>query len=102
MTFWAKSLHIFNCLWQHGTLRVRRITHTTGLSKSRVHRLQQAMARRGRHPESWLWETAEGRGWLIRLVVATLSTFGLKRGGGLETISAFVVRLRLATQLGCA
>ena len=67
-----------------------------------MHRLQRAIARRGRHPESWLWETAEGRGWLTRLVVATLYTFGLKRGVGLETLSEFFTRLRLATQVGCS
>ena len=64
-----------------------------------MHRLQQAIGQRGRHPESWLWETEDGRQWLIRLVVATLYTFGLKRGVGLETISAFCVRLRLETQV---
>ena len=102
MTFWAKGLRVFNCLWEHGTQSVRRIAHTTGFSKSSVHRLQQAIARRDRYPESWLWETAEGRGWLIRLVVATLYTFGLKRGVGLETISEFFLRLRLTTQVGCS
>ena len=54
------------------------------------------------HPESWLWETAEGRPWLTRLVVATLYTFGLKRGVGVETLSAFFARLRLDTQVGCS
>jgi Family of unknown function (DUF6399)/IclR helix-turn-helix domain len=102
MTFWAKSLRVFNCLWENGTQSVRRIAHKTGFSKSSVHRLQQAIARRGCHPESWLWETEDGRCWLTRLVVATLYTFGLKRGVGLETISEFFVRLRLATQVGCS
>ena len=102
MTFWAKSLRVFNCLLEHGTQSVRRIAHQTGLSKSSVHRLQQAIARRGRHPESWLWETEDGRGWLIRWVVATLYTFGLKRGVGLETMSEFFVRLHLETQVGCS
>jgi DNA-binding IclR family transcriptional regulator len=102
MTFWAKSLRIFNCLWEHGTQSVRRIAHQTGFSKSSVHRLQRAIARRGRHPESWLWETEEGRGWLTRLLVATLYTFGLKRGVGLETLSEFFTRLRLETQVGCS
>jgi hypothetical protein len=60
------------------------------------------MARRGRHPESWLWETEEGRHWFIRLVVATLYTFSLKRGVGLETRSEFFARLRLETQVGCS
>jgi len=74
----------------------------TGLSKSSVHRLQHALERRNRHPESWLWETDDGRQWLTRLVVATLYTFGLKRGVGLDTMSEFFARLHLATQVGCS
>jgi Family of unknown function (DUF6399) len=72
------------------------------LSKSSVHRLTQAMERRNSYPESWFWETADGRQWLTRLVVATLYTFGLKRGVGLDTISEFFCRLHLETQLGCS
>ena len=34
-------------------------------------------------------------------MVATLYTFGLKRGVGLDTMSAFFARLRLDTQVGC-
>ena len=34
--------------------------------------------------------------------LATLYTFGLKRGVGLDTISEFFVRLHLATQVGCS
>jgi uncharacterized protein DUF6399/IclR-like helix-turn-helix domain-containing protein len=102
MTFWDKSLQIFNCLCAHGTQSVRRIAHKTGFSKSSVHRLTQALERRGRHPESWLWETEEGRRWLTRLVGATLYTFGLKRGVGMDTLSEFFSRLRLETQIGCS
>ncbi len=60
------------------------------------------MERRNCHPESWLWETEEGRLWLIRLVVAALYTFGLKRGVGADTISEFFARLRLETHVGCS
>jgi len=60
------------------------------------------MERRGRHPESWLWETEAGRRWLSRLVIATLYTFGLQRGVGVDTLSAFFARLRLETQVGCS
>ena len=102
MGFWAKSVRIFKYLCDHGTQSVRRVARQTGLSKSRVHRLTQAMQRRNHYPESWLWETAEGRQWLTRLVIAPLYTFGLKRGGGLDTISEFFVRLPLATQVGCS
>jgi len=102
MGFWDKSLRIFNCLCDHGRQGIRRIAQQTGLSKSSVHRLTQAMERRGGHPESWLWETEDGRRWLTRLVVATLYVFGCKRGVGIDTMSEFFARLRLETQVGCS
>jgi hypothetical protein len=102
MGFWDKSLRIFKCLCDNGRQGVRRIAQQTGLSKSSVHRLTQAMERRGVHPESWVWETEEGRRWLTRLVVATLYTFGLKRGVGVDTMSAFFSRLCLERQVGCS
>src|SRR5215475_2866365 len=87
MGFWDKSLRIFKGLCEHGSQSVRRLAHQTGFSKSSVHRLTPAMERRTRYPESWFWETAEGRQWLRRLVVATRYIFGLKRGVGLDTMS---------------
>jgi hypothetical protein len=102
MGFWDKSLRIFKCLCANAQQSVRQLAQQTGLSKSSVHRLQQAMDRRNGYPESWFWETEEGRRWLTRLVVATLYIFGLKRGVGAETISEFFTRQCLATQLGCS
>jgi Family of unknown function (DUF6399)/IclR helix-turn-helix domain len=102
MRFWDKCLLIFKCLCDHGRQSVRRMAQQTGLSKSSVHRLQHAMERRNSHPESWLWETVDGRQWLTRLLVATLYTFGLKRGVGIDTMSEFFVRLRLEKQMGCS
>jgi hypothetical protein len=102
MQFWAKSLRIFKCLCDHGSQSIRQVAKQVGLAKSSVHRLKQAMERRDIHPESWVWETEEGRRWLTRLVVATLYTFGLKRGVGMGTISEFFVRLRLERQVGCS
>ena len=102
MGLWAKSLRIFNAFCDNAKQSIRQVAHQTGFSKSRVHRLTQAMKSRDKHPESWWWETEAGRCWLIRLVVATLSTFGLKRGVGAETISEFFGRLRLETHVGCS
>jgi Family of unknown function (DUF6399)/IclR helix-turn-helix domain len=102
MGFWDKSLQIFNCLCANATQSVRRLAQQTGLSKSSVHRLQQAIERRNRHPESWVWETEDGRQWLTRLMVATLYTFGLKRGVGMDTLSEFFAHLHLETQVGCS
>jgi hypothetical protein len=102
MGFWDKSLRVFNCLCDNATQSVRRLAQQTGLSKSSVHRLTQAMERRDSYPASWCWETAAGRPWLTRLGVAMLSTFGLKRGVGLDTMSEFFARLRLDTPVGCS
>ena len=102
MGCWAKSRRLFQGLCEHGTPSVRRLAHQTGLSTRSGHRLPHAMVRRDIHPASWLWETEAGRQWLTRLVVATLYTVGLKRGGGMDTRHEFCARLHLATQVGCS
>jgi hypothetical protein len=102
MRLWAKSIVIFNALRDHGKQSLRSLAERTGLSKSSVHRHRQAMDRRDRYPESSLWETEAGRAWLIRLVVATLLVFGLKRGVGAETLSEFFGRLHLEAHVGCS
>jgi DNA-binding transcriptional ArsR family regulator len=102
MGLWAKSVGIFNAIREHGKQSIRSLADRTGLSKSSVHRHLQAMAHRDRYPESPLWETEAGRTWLIRLVVATLLVFGLKRGVGAETLSEFFGRLRLDSHVGCS
>jgi DNA-binding transcriptional ArsR family regulator len=102
MGLWAKSVRIFNAIREHGQQSVRRLAERTGLSKSSVHRHLQAMNRRDCSPEASLWETEAGRTWLLRLVVATLFVFGLKRGVGAETLSEFFGRLHLEAHVGCS
>ncbi len=102
MGLWAKSVVIFNAIREHGKQSIRSLANRTGLSKSSVQRHLQAMDRRDRYPESSLWETEAGRTWLLRLVVATLFVFGLKRGVGAETLSEFFGRLHLEGRVGCS
>ena len=102
MGYWTKSRLIFNSFREHAKASIRQVARQTGLSKSSVHRLGQAMAGRDRHPESWFWESEEGRRWFIRLVVAVLYTFGLKRGVGAETMRAFFACLHLEQHVGCS
>src|SRR5215468_9355015 len=102
MGLWAKSGRIFNSIREHGKQTIRSLADRTGLSKSSVHRHLQAIDRRACYPESSLWETEAGRAWLIRLIVATLLVFGLKRGVGAETLSEFFGRLRLDAHVGCS
>jgi hypothetical protein len=101
MGLWAKSVVIFNSIREHGKQSIRSLADRTGLSTSSVHRHLQAMDRRDRYPESSFWDTEAGRAWLIRLVVATLFVFGLKRGVGAERLSEFFSRLRLDGHIGC-
>ena len=70
--------------WMQVFQSLRQLAHHTGLSKSSVHRLRQAMERRDVHPESWLWATEVGHQWLTRRMLATLYPFGLKRGVGVD------------------
>src|SRR5919197_3732665 len=102
MGLWGKSVVIINAIREHGKQSIRSLADRIGLSKSSVHRHLQAIDRRDRSPESSLWETPAGRTWLIRLVVATLLVFGLKRGVGAETLSEFFGRLRLEAHVGCS
>src|ERR1700745_2496056 len=102
MGLWAKSVRIFNAIREHGKQSIRSLADRTGLSKSSVHRHLQAIDRRDRSPESLLWETEAGRACLIRLVVATVLVFGLKRGVGAETLSEFFSHLRLEAPIGCS
>lgn len=102
MGFWAKSIAICKCLCENGKQSIRKVADQTGFSKSSVQRHKQAMERRNLYPESWFWETQEGRTWLVRLVVATIYTFGFQRGVGTQTMSTYFVRLHLEEQVGCS
>lgn len=81
-------------------LSLRGIAQALGVSKSSVHRHQQAMARRNQYPESKLWESQAGAEWLKRLVNATLLIFCLKGGMGCETVAEFFHLLRLEQHVG--
>jgi ribosomal protein L29 len=102
MGLWGKSVVIFTSIREHGKQSIRSLADRTGLSKSSVHRHLQAMDRRDRYPESSFWETPAGHAGLIRLMVATLFEFGLKRGVGAETLSEVFGRLRLEGHVGCS
>jgi hypothetical protein len=61
MGFWTKSRLIFDAFRDNAKASIRQVARQTGLSKSSVHRLGQAMARRNQHRESWFWETEGNR-----------------------------------------
>ena len=78
---------------------VRAIAVATGLTKSSVHRHLQGIDRRRQYSESHWWETAQGYGFLIRLVYGVIYFFGIKQGVGAETISEFFQAIHLDTHV---
>jgi DNA-binding IclR family transcriptional regulator len=55
-----RAQKVFQALSDVKKLSIRGIAQAMGLSKSSVHRHQQAMARRNQYPESGLWESQAG------------------------------------------
>jgi len=78
---------------------IRAIAAATGIAKSSVHRLVQAIERRHQYPESPLWEHPSGYQWLHRLVWAVVYVFE-SRGIGNETLSEFFHILHLEGRIG--
>jgi hypothetical protein len=100
MGFWDKRRLIFTFIRDHTPVSIRHVARHTGLSKSSVCRLVPSMARRHQHPDSVFWETEEGYQWLLRLVVAVLYHFGLRRGVGAETMRTFCADVCLEQSIG--
>lgn len=90
---------VFQVCSTKGHRTIRDLAPVTGISKSSVHRHQQAMKRR-QQPESGLWERPVGAQWLKRLVVATLFVFCFKRGVGCESLVEFFRLLGLERHMG--
>jgi DNA-binding MurR/RpiR family transcriptional regulator len=61
MGFWTKSRLIFNSFQDNAKASIHQVARQTGISKSSVHRLSQAMERRKGYPESSVWETEDGQ-----------------------------------------
>jgi hypothetical protein len=83
-----------------GQVALSVLTEATGLSRSSVHRHQQAIERANQHPESGWWDSAVGYQWLVRLVIAVVYHFGIKQGVGAESLSAFFKAIHLDTHVG--
>ena len=94
-----RSQKVAACIKENEEQGVRGIAAATRLSKSSVHRHQQAINRRNQHPESSFWETTAGNQWLARLVFGLVYHFGIKQGVGAESLSAFIQAVHLDTHV---
>ena len=94
-----RSQKVAACVEANVRQTLRKIAVTTGISKSSVHRHQQAIKRRNQYPESSFWETTAGSQWLARLVFGLVYTFGIKQGVGAESLSEFICAVHLDTHV---
>lgn len=93
---------VFQAVKNNPAQGIQAIASATELSKSSVHRHQQAIARRNQHPESAWWETEAGSTWLKLLVVGSLFFFSIKHGIGVGELSQFLKALRIGLHVGCS
>lgn len=97
-----RCLQVWQCLSQNTKQSIRTIAKRIGISKSSVARHQKTINNRQQHPESYLWETAEGAAWLRLLVLAVIYFFGIKKGIGADSLSEFFQALNLDLRIGCS
>ena len=91
---------IFANVIEFGRRSTRTIAKALGMSKDKVARGLAAIDERDEYPESYLWETKEGRAWLLILVLAVIYLFGLKGNQGAERMSEFFELIRLDGHVG--
>ncbi len=96
----SRARKIFSILTGTAKYSIRKIAELTGIPKSSSHRHAQAAKKRNLHPESHLWETEEGHGWLCRLFYGAIIIFGLQCGIGAGKLSSFFIFLRLDKHIG--
>ena len=97
-----RGINVFQAIQADASQGVQAVASVIGISKSSVHRHQQAIERRNQHPESSWWETEAGSAWLKRLVVGSIFFFGIKHGIGVGELSQFLKALRLERRVGCS
>ena len=98
-TFWQRARRVGQAIQEIGQKSIREIANAAGMSKSAAQRHLQAREERNKYPESYLWESMAGQIWLVRLVIAVIYFFGIKRAVGSETISEFFHAIRINTHL---
>jgi hypothetical protein len=91
---------LFTCFQKKPTATLQEAADMTGMSVSAAHRQKRALTRRNQHPESWLWETAEGAQWLVVVMCAAIYVFAIRGGIGMDLLSEFFRLIRLNTHLG--
>ena len=100
MNYWQRSRKIIESIIEKGKQSVYKLSEQTGIPKSSVYRHLKGILKRKRCPESEFWETALGRQFLSRLVIAVLYDFCIKGGIGAERASDFFKRIGIDSHVG--
>lgn len=101
-TIRERGKQVFQAIKEKSCQGIAAIASATGMTKSSVHRHQQAIERRNQYPESAFWESEAGSGWLKLLVLGSIFFFGIKHGVGVGELSQFLKALRLDLHVGCS
>lgn len=100
MSYWQRSRKIIQAIVENGKQSVYKLSEQTGIPKSSIYRHLKGLLKRTRCPESEFWETALGRQFLSRLVIAVLYDFCIKGGIGAERASDFFKRMGIDSHVG--
>jgi len=100
ISYWQRSREIIQSIVEKGKQSVYKLSEQTGIPKSSVYRHLKGILKRKRCPESEFWETALGRQFLSRLVIAVLYDFCIKGGIGAERASDFLKRMGIDSHVG--
>jgi len=90
-----RDSEVYPYMFQSGKLSLRKIGAAINLTKDSVFRSIAAILKRNINPESYLWETEEGKAWLERLIIAMIYEFGIKGNQGAGRMSDFCKRIRI-------
>ncbi len=95
MSFRNKIIKLCATIKSHGKQSLAKLARQTNYSKSSTHRQIKVINKRSSNVCSAFFETEEGFGWLVRLVVAVLFIFGIKCNIGAETIASFFSLIKI-------
>jgi len=100
INYWQRSREIFQSMVEKGKQSAYKLSELTGIPKSSVYRHLKGILKRKQCPESEFWETALGRQFLNRLVIAVLYDFCIKGGIGAERASDFFKKIGIDYHVG--
>jgi len=95
--FWAKLQSLVQA---NPDSSQRSIARAIEMPSSTFNDQVRAQQKRNKYAESAYWESEAGQTFLLRLIVSTLYTFGIKAGVGAGRLEEFLEHIRISTHVG--